>query len=160
MTAPGRSSTRDASTPAPAPDGTTFISVGRRTRTGQIPSGRTSIISVKPMPKIVRRYCAYSRSTSGTTTRMTAPRTTPGMLPMPPSTTIARMVIDSSRMKLSGLTKPWRPEKSTPENPAVLAPMAKARSFVVVLLMPIVCAASSSSRMAAQERPMRDLSRR
>ena len=108
----------------------------------------------------MNRYCAYSRSTSGTTTRMIAPSTTPGMLPIPPSTTIARIVIDSSRMKLSGLTKPWRPEKMTPENPAVLAPRAKARSFVVVLLIPIVCAASSSSRIAAQARPIREPSRR
>ena len=69
---------------------------------------------------------------------------------------MARIVIDSSRMKLSGLTKPWRPEKMTPENPAVLAPMAKARSFVVVLLIPIAWAASSSSRIAAQARPRRE----
>ena len=68
--------------------------------------------------------------------------------------------MDSSRMKLSGLTKPWSPEKMTPENPAVLAPRAKARSFVVVLLIPIVWAASSSSRIAAQARPIREPSRR
>ena len=115
---------------------------------------------VSPSPKIVNRYCAYSRSTSGTTTRMTAPSATPGMLPMPPSTTIARIVIDSSRMKLSGLTNPWRPEKMTPENPAVLAPRANARSFVVVLLIPMVWAASSSSRIAAQARPIREPSSR
>ena len=127
-----------------------------RTRTGHRPSGRTSIIRVSPRPKIVNPYCAYSRSTSGTTTRMIAPSTTPGMLPIPPSTTIARIVIDSSRMKLSGLTKPWRPKKMTPENPAGPAPRAKARSFVVVLLIPIVCAASSSSRIAAQARPIRE----
>ena len=42
----------------------------------------------------------------------------------------------------------------------MLAPMAKARSFVVVLLIPIVCAASSSSRIAAHARPMREPSRR
>ena len=42
----------------------------------------------------------------------------------------------------------------------MLAPMAKARSFVVVLLIPMVWAASSSSRMAAQERPIRDPSSR
>ena len=91
---------------------------------------------------------------------MTAPRATPGMLPMPPSTTIERMRMDSIRMKLSGLTKPWSPEKITPEKPAVLAPMAKASSLVVVVLIPIPRAASSSSRIAAQARPMRESWRR
>ena len=41
----------------------------------------------------------------------------------------------------------------TPARPAVEAPSANASSFVVTVLMPLLAAASSSSRIAIQARP-------
>src|SRR5690606_37969085 len=43
------------------------------------------------------------RRNSGRTARMIAPRITPGICPMPPSTTMHSTEIDSVRLKLSGL---------------------------------------------------------
>ncbi|MNF00655.1 hypothetical protein D3C80_1995200 [compost metagenome] len=48
-----------------------------------------------------------SRNSSGITDRISAPSTTPRIEPMPPSTTMARTMIDSIRVNDSGLTKPW-----------------------------------------------------
>ena len=72
---------------------------------------------------------------------------------MPPRTTIARMIADSMKMKDSGLTKPWRAAKNAPAKPPNIAPVAKAVSFVVVVLMPSERHAISSSRSASQARP-------
>src|SRR3972149_7033506 len=72
---------------------------------------------------------------------------------MPPSTTMHRIMIDSMMVKLSGLTKPWKPAKSPPETPPKLAPIANASSFTSRVLMPIAAPATSSSRIAAHPRP-------
>ena len=45
---------------------------------------------------------------------------------------------------------------NTPARPAVVAPRAKASSLVVTVLMPLAAAASSSSRIAFQARPIRE----
>jgi len=82
------------------------------------------------------------------------------MLPMPPSTTMHSTMMDSIRLKLSGLTKPWNPANSAPDAPPNIAPIANASSFILRVLMPIAPAAISSSRIAIQARPMRDLSSR
>ena len=63
-------------------------------------------------------------------------------------------------MKLSGLMKPWIAENMPPAMPPKEAPMAKARSFMRVVLMPMERAAISSSRIASQARPMRESCRR
>ena len=73
--------------------------------------------------------------------------------PMPPSTTMARMIADSRKTKDSGLTKPWRAAKKEPAKPPNMAPVAKAVSLVVVVLMPSERQAISSSRSASQARP-------
>ena len=52
-----------------------------------------------------------SRNDSGKPISTIAASTTPIWLPMPPSTTIARMIADSMKVKLSGLMKPWRVAK-------------------------------------------------
>ena len=78
---------------------------------------------------------------------------TPIWLPMPPSTTMARMIALSRKLKLSGETKPWRTAKNEPANPANIAPSAKAVSFVMVVSMPSERQAISSSRRASQARP-------
>ena len=75
---------------------------------------------------------------------------------MPPSTTIATTMIDSCSTKLSGEMKPWIEEKMPPATPPKLAPIAKARSLMRVVLIPIARAAVSSSRTASQARPMRE----
>ena len=78
------------------------------------------------------------------------------MLPMPPSTTMARIVNDTVNRNWSGLTKISFEALKTPAKPAVDAPRANASSFVVTVLMPFAAAASSSSRMAIQARPSRE----
>jgi len=77
----------------------------------------------------------------------------PGSEPMPPSTTMARMMADSRKTKDSGLTKPCRAAKKAPAKPPNMAPMANAVSFVFVVLMPSERQAISSSRSASQARP-------
>ena len=79
---------------------------------------------------------------------------------MPPSTTIARITADSMKLKLSGLTKPWRAAKKEPAKPANMAPMAKAVSLVLGGLMPSARQAISSSRNASQARPIGSRRRR
>ncbi len=61
-------------------------------------------------------------------------------------------------MKLSGVKNPTSLAKNTPARPEVDAPMANASSLTRVVLTPVACAAISSSRMAAQARPVRDCS--
>ena len=69
-------------------------------------------------------------------------------------------MIESSRVKLSGLMKPWKDAKRPPATPPNVAPIAKASSLMLRVLMPIAAAASSSSRIATHARPMRESSRR
>ncbi|MNC85228.1 hypothetical protein D3C83_08180 [compost metagenome] len=69
-------------------------------------------------------------------------------------------MMESSSVKLSGLMKPWNDANSPPATPPKIAPMAKASSFRLRVLIPIAAAASSSSRIAIQARPMRESSRR
>ena len=54
-----------------------------------------------------------------------AASTTPIWLPMPPSTTMARMIADSMKVKDSGLMKPCRVAKKAPAK-ATAKPAAKA----------------------------------
>ena len=83
-----------------------------------------------------------------------AAMTTPIWLPMPPSTTMARMVADSMKVKDSGEMNASRAAKNEPAKPANIAPMAKAVSLVLVVLMPSERQAISSSRSASQARPI------
>jgi hypothetical protein len=101
-----------------------------------------------------------NRRISGTNDSSTAPRMTPQMLPMPPSTTMASTITDSTSTKLSGLMKPWIAENMPPATPPKDAPMANASSFMRVVLIPIARAAISSSRIASQARPMRESCKR
>ena len=83
----------------------------------------------------------------------TAAMATPIWLPMPPSTTMARIIADSMKVKLSGEMKPCRAAKNEPAKPPNIAPIAKAVSLVLVVLMPSERQAISSSRSASQARP-------
>ncbi len=66
------------------------------------------------------------------------------------------MIADSKKTKDSGDTKPWRTAKKEPAKPPNIAPMAKAVSLVLVVLMPSERQAISSSRSSAsQARPIR-----
>ncbi len=53
----------------------------------------------------------------------TAAMATPIWLPMPPSTTMARIIADSMKVKHSGEMKPWRAAKNEPAKPPNIAPM-------------------------------------
>src|SRR5690606_2982043 len=121
---------------------------------GSRPCGRHIIIRTITRPKIIMRYSANSRATSGSTVSTMAARITPTCEPMPPSTTMASMSADSKKVKDSGLTKPWRAAKNAPPKPAKVAPMVNAQSFTLVGLRPSERQAISSSRKAAHARPM------
>ena len=73
---------------------------------------------------------------------------------------MATIITDSMRLNDSGETKPWKAANIAPDTPPKLAPMPKASSFMLRVLMPIALAAISSSRMAIQARPMRETCRR
>lgn len=77
--------------------------------------------------------------------------------PMPPMTTMARMIALSRKVKLSGLMKPCRVAKNAPANPPQAAEMPKAASLTVVRLMPSEAQAMSSSRRASQALPIGSL---
>jgi len=74
---------------------------------------------------------------------------------MPPSTTIATIITLSCSENDSGETKPWKVANITPDTPPKVAPMPKASSFKLRVLMPIALAAISSSRIAIQALPIR-----
>ena len=66
---------------------------------------------------------------------------------------MASTIADSMKTKDSGETKPCRVAKNDPAKPPNMAPMAKAVSLVLVVLMPSERQAISSSRNASQARP-------
>src|SRR5689334_18633913 len=117
------------------------------------PRGRHTITPTIAAPKINIRKSAKARPNSGRLTSRIAASTTPNWLPMPPSTTIARIVADSMNVKLSGLIKPCRVAKKQPAKPPNIAPIAKAESLTLVGLIPSARQAISSSRSASQARP-------
>jgi len=57
-------------------------------------------------------------------------------------------------LPISGLMKPWRVAKNDPAKPPNIAPMAKAVSFTLMVLMPSERQAISFSRNASQARPI------
>ncbi|MCY1529687.1 hypothetical protein D9M68_648470 [compost metagenome] len=83
-----------------------------------------------------------------------AARMIPSCEPMPPSTTMARMIADSMKVKDCGLTRPCRAAKKLPAKPAKQAPRVKAESLIAVGFMPSARQAISSSRRASQARPI------
>ena len=78
---------------------------------------------------------------------------TPSWLPMPPITTIARIVALSMNVKLSGLMNPCLVAKNDPANPPNIAPIENAESLTKVTLRPSARQAISSSRSASHARP-------
>ena len=112
-----------------------------------------------PAARITSATPATSGASGPTTTRSAPTDTasaaiaTPIWLPIPPSTTIERIVADSRKVNDSGEMKPWRAAKNEPAKPANIAPRAKAVSFVLVVLIPSDRHAISSSRSASQARP-------
>src|SRR6185369_11028545 len=85
---------------------------------------------------------------------------TPIWLPIPPSTTMERIVADSRNVNESGEMKPCRAAKNDPAKPANIAPMANAVNLVLVVLMPSERQAISSSRSASHARPTGNRRRR
>src|SRR5213075_1862799 len=152
--------------------GVCSVSSRLRTLEGRRPAGRNSMISTSARPKSSMRMTSGSmserpksacctgstvqRRISGVKERSNAPRITPQMLPIPPSTTIDTTITDSTRMKLSGEMKAWMAANMPPARPPKLAPIANASSFRLRVLMPMARAAISSSRIASQARPMRE----
>ena len=106
----------------------------------------------KSAPKICFSQSS-SRSSSVPPTIAIAAMATPIWLPMPPSTTIARITALSRKVNDSGLMKFCRAAKKAPAKPPKPAPIAKAVSLVLVVLMPSERQAISSSRSASHARP-------
>ena len=79
---------------------------------------------------------------------------------MPPSTTMDSTMTDSNSPKLSGLTNCCVAENIAPATPPNDAPIAKASSLTLRVLMPMAFAAISSSRIASHARPSREFCRR
>src|SRR6266542_3404075 len=160
-----------------------------RRRTGRMPWGRKIIMSTRMIPKIMRSYFAGSscvgrfarfhpstvtpaffsslsqsdspfRTWRFSTVTTVAPMIAPGIEPMPPRMTMARTPMDSRNVNDSGLMNTCLAENTTPITPAKEAPHAKESSLARTSGTPIACAASSSSRMASQARPMWESSRR
>src|SRR5581483_605528 len=122
-------------------------------REASSPCGRQIMISTIAAPKTTMRNWANSRPSSGRSVRKSAASTTPIWLPIPPRTTMATIVADSTKVKLSGLMKPWRVAKNAPAKPPNMAPMPNAVSLVLRGLMPSARQAISSSRNASHARP-------
>ncbi len=68
------------------------------------PPGRKIIMSTIRTPYIIIRYSAENRSISGAKVRMVVPRTAPGMLPNPPSTTKHRISKERAKPKSDGFS--------------------------------------------------------
>jgi len=83
------------------------------------------------------------------------PTITPGMLPIPPNTSIERMATLTLNWNWSGETSCSFAAYAQPARPLNEAPIEKAASLVAVVLIPMCAAASSSSRIAIQARPRR-----
>ena len=111
-------------------------------------------------PNINMRYSLNSRIISGSRIITMAARITPSCEPMPPSTTMARMIADSIKVNDSGVTRPWRAAKKLPAKPANAAPRVNAESLMMVGFRPRARQAISSSRSASHARPMGMRSRR
>ena len=111
-------------------------------------------------PKMSMRYSEKARRYSGARIRIMAAMTTPTMEPMPPSTTMERIMADSMKVKLAGLMKLVLAAKMTPAKPAQQELRAKADSLTRARLMPMASQAISSSRRACRARPTREFFRR
>ena len=73
---------------------------------------------------------------------------------MPPRMTIASMVADSVKVKLSGLTKPCRVGEKSPRQTRDQRAKTIGRQLHLPRLMPIAAQAISSSRNASHARPI------
>lgn len=121
-----------------------------------IPCGLNTMMSTMAAPKASMRYSEKALRYSGISMRMNAPTMTPTMEPIPPSTTMERIMADSMKVKLAGFMNVVLAARMHPTKPAHVAPRAKALSLVPVLSMPMAWHATSSSRRAIQALPMRE----
>src|SRR5215212_986575 len=124
---------------------------------GIMPSGRNRIMMIKRRAKIISRKSLTKRSFSGSSFSNVAPTSTPSTVPIPPSTTAANKNADSRKMNWSGVTEMSWWAFTAPATPARNAPLANAKSFRPKTFTPMASAAFSSSRIATQPRPMREL---
>ncbi len=107
------------------------------------------------MRSACKKFVPCGKMNRSSEDRIRLPTMTPGMLPIPPSTSIARMNTLTLNPNWSGDTSCSFDASAQPANPLNDAPIANAASLVVVVLMPMCAAASSSSRIAIHARPSR-----
>ena len=88
------------------------------------------------------------------------PRPRRGCCPCRPRITIASAVIETMTSKLAGVSEPIFTANSAPPSEPTAPPIANASSLNRVVLMPIASATCSSSRIAFQARPIRELASR
>ena len=94
------------------------------------------------------------------TATTTPPSTAPDRLPLPPRMRAAYTTMRNCTWKLSGYTPSWNDANMLPASPAIAAPLAKATSFRRLMGTVMISAASASSWIARQARPVRDRSRK
>src|SRR5215813_10651953 len=114
------------------------------------PRGLHTMISTIAKPNSSMRYWVGSKSLPNIALRKSSSR----MISVPPIMITAAITADSMKVKLSGEMNPCRAAKNDPAKPANIAPMAKAVSLVLVVLMPSERQAISSSRKASHARPI------
>jgi hypothetical protein len=91
----------------------------------KIPFGLNTIIKTMAPPKAIILYCSKSLNISVIPIKKIDAKTTPVCEPIPPRTTIATIIADSIKVKLSGLTKACLVAKNAPAKPPNVAPIAK-----------------------------------
>ena len=118
-----------------------------------MPLGLKTIIKTIAPPKATILYDSKSLKTSINPIKKIVDKTTPVCDPMPPNTTIATIIADSMKVKLSGLINACLVAKNDPANPPNIAPTANAVSFVFLGLTPNDLQAISSSLKASHALP-------
>ncbi len=127
------------------------LSAATRRTAGQSPSRRNSIIRTRIRPKISSREVmswtfwryglptarprAFTQDVSSwrisdwRNARMSAARTTPRTEPMPPSTTMTRIMTETGNWNISGVAVVSLATWNVPASPAIAAPIANASSL-------------------------------
>src|SRR5579875_1946705 len=119
------------------------------------PAGKKSTTSTMTPPRIASESPLTVEAATRSASTTIAPPMAPGIEPIPPMTTIAKNSSVWSMPKSSGATKPARNAYSPPARPAKNALQTNAITLVRAIGMPIAAAATSLSRMAEKDRPMR-----
>ena len=102
----------------------------------------------KIAPKSISWSSALMLTSAGKMLMKAAPMIGPSVVPIPPNTTIARMLTATDQPNWPGEMKPSR-AKPQPAAPASAAERAKRRTLMIEVRAPIAAASGSPSRIAS-----------